>query len=78
MRQSITHVALVVRDYDEAIAFYCGVLGFDPHRLVLVVAHQGFQVGARGVEDAEVELTFDPPWTPDRMSEEAQIAVGWY
>ncbi|MBN9269780.1 MAG: SUF system Fe-S cluster assembly protein, partial [Mesorhizobium sp.] len=21
---------------------------------------------------------FDPPWTPDRMSEEAQIAVGWY
>jgi catechol 2,3-dioxygenase-like lactoylglutathione lyase family enzyme len=26
--QSIQHVALVVRDYDEAIAFYCGVLGF--------------------------------------------------
>lgn len=29
MKQSITHIALVVRDYDEAIAFYCGVLGFD-------------------------------------------------
>ena len=29
MKQSITHVALVVRDYDEAIGFYCGVLGFD-------------------------------------------------
>jgi catechol 2,3-dioxygenase-like lactoylglutathione lyase family enzyme len=27
--QSIAHVALVVRDYDEAIAFYVGVLGFD-------------------------------------------------
>ena len=26
----------------------------------------------------EVNMTFDPPWTPDRMSEEAQIAVGWY
>jgi catechol 2,3-dioxygenase-like lactoylglutathione lyase family enzyme len=24
----ILHVALVVRDYDEAIAFYCGKLGF--------------------------------------------------
>jgi len=23
-------------------------------------------------------MTFDPPWTPDRMSEEAQIALGWY
>ena len=28
MRQSLAHIALVVRDYDEAIAFYCDVLGF--------------------------------------------------
>jgi catechol 2,3-dioxygenase-like lactoylglutathione lyase family enzyme len=28
MRQSILHVALVVRDYDEAIAFFTGRLGF--------------------------------------------------
>ena len=28
MRHSIAHVALVVRDYDEAIAFYVGTLGF--------------------------------------------------
>jgi FeS assembly SUF system protein len=36
-------------------------------------------VGAvEGVSDVEVTMTFDPPWTPDRMSEEAQIAVGWY
>jgi len=26
--QSLLHVALVVRDYDEAIGFYCGKLGF--------------------------------------------------
>ena len=25
----IAHVTLVVRDYDEAIAFYCGKLGFE-------------------------------------------------
>ena len=31
-----------------------------------------------GVSGVEVEMTFDPPWTPDRMSEEAQVAVGWY
>jgi FeS assembly SUF system protein len=36
-------------------------------------------VGAvEGVSGVEVKMTFDPPWTPDRMSEEAQIAVGWY
>ena len=31
-----------------------------------------------GVSGVAVNMTFDPPWTPDRMSEEAQIAVGWY
>ena len=29
IRQSILHIALVVRDYDEALAFYVGKLGFD-------------------------------------------------
>ena len=28
MQQSIVHVALVVRDYDEALGFYVGKLGF--------------------------------------------------
>jgi catechol 2,3-dioxygenase-like lactoylglutathione lyase family enzyme len=28
MHQEIVHIALVVRDYDEAIAFYVGKLGF--------------------------------------------------
>lgn len=28
MNQSIAHIALVVRDYDEALAFYVGKLGF--------------------------------------------------
>jgi FeS assembly SUF system protein len=36
-------------------------------------------VGAvEGVSDVDVTMVFDPPWTPDRMSEEAKVAVGWY
>ena len=31
-----------------------------------------------GVSHVKVDLVFDPPWTPDRMSEEAQVAVGWF
>lgn len=31
-----------------------------------------------GVSDVDVKMVFDPPWTPDRMSEEAHVAVGWY
>ena len=30
-----------------------------------------------GVSDVEVELTFDPPWTPDRMSEDAKFILGF-
>ena len=28
------------------------------------------------VKDAEVEITFDPPWSQELMSEEAKLALG--
>ena len=31
-----------------------------------------------GVGMVTVNMVFDPPWTPDRMSEEAKIAINWY
>jgi metal-sulfur cluster biosynthetic enzyme len=30
-----------------------------------------------GVEDVDLELTFDPPWTPDRMSDDAKFILGF-
>jgi metal-sulfur cluster biosynthetic enzyme len=27
--------------------------------------------------DVEVELTHDPPWSPNRMSDEAKVQLGW-
>ena len=30
-----------------------------------------------GVEAAEVELTWEPPWTQDRMSERARLQLGF-
>lgn len=30
-----------------------------------------------GVDDVEVELTWDPPWTPDKMSEDAKFILGF-
>jgi len=29
-----------------------------------------------GVEDVEIELVFDPPWSPDLISEEARSQLG--
>jgi metal-sulfur cluster biosynthetic enzyme len=29
------------------------------------------------IEEVNVELVWDPPWTPDRMSEEARNFFGW-
>ncbi len=31
-----------------------------------------------GVGLVNVRMVFDPPWTQDRMSEEAQVALNWY
>jgi metal-sulfur cluster biosynthetic enzyme len=30
-----------------------------------------------GVEEVESELTFDPPWTPERMSDDAKFILGF-
>ena len=30
-----------------------------------------------GVGEVESELTFDPPWTPDRMSDDAKFILGF-
>ena len=32
--------------------------------------------GVEGVENSEVELTFEPPWTPDRISPLIRSALG--
>ena len=29
-----------------------------------------------GVEEVEIELVFDPPWSPDLISEEARSQLG--
>ena len=30
-----------------------------------------------GVEDVKTELSFEPPWTPERMSEDAKFILGF-
>ncbi len=36
------------------------------------------QVGKlKGVKKVEVNLTFEPPWSPDKMSEEAKLQLGF-
>jgi metal-sulfur cluster biosynthetic enzyme len=29
------------------------------------------------VENVELELTWDPPWTPERMSDDAKFILGF-
>ncbi len=31
-----------------------------------------------GIGDVEVRMVFDPPWSPERMSEEAKVALNWW
>jgi metal-sulfur cluster biosynthetic enzyme len=30
-----------------------------------------------GVEDVEMELTWEPPWSPERMSDDAKFVLGF-
>lgn len=38
---------------------------------------EGAVRGVDGVVDVKVVMTFDPPWTPERMSDEAKLELGW-
>jgi FeS assembly SUF system protein len=33
--------------------------------------------GVPGVTDVKIELTFDPPWSKDKMSDAAKLALGF-
>jgi metal-sulfur cluster biosynthetic enzyme len=33
--------------------------------------------GMEGVEEVDAELTWDPPWTPEKMSDDAKFILGF-
>jgi FeS assembly SUF system protein len=39
---------------------------------------QNAALSVEGVADVKVDLVFDPPWDPSRMSEEAQVALNMF
>ncbi|ARA92490.1 FeS assembly SUF system protein [Rhodothermaceae bacterium RA] len=49
----------------------CPVAGVLPGQVETAVGH------TEGVEDVIVQLTFDPPFSPDLMSDEAKVALGF-
>ena len=38
---------------------------------------EGAVRGVEGVDDVTVNMVFEPPWTPERMSDEAKLELGW-
>jgi catechol 2,3-dioxygenase-like lactoylglutathione lyase family enzyme len=68
MKRSISHVALVVRDYDEAIAFFTGTLDFllIEDRYVPEQDKRWVVVAPRGA--AEASLVLARPSTPGQAS----------
>lgn len=49
----------------------CPAAGFLPGQVEMRVRH------VPGVEDALVDITFDPPYSPDMMSDEAKLELGF-
>ncbi len=40
-------------------------------------AHDKIMEGTEA-KDADIEIVWDPPWTPERMTEEGRAALGWF
>ena len=50
----------------------CPVAGEMPYDVAAAVS------AVAGVGEVEVELTWDPPWTPERMSDEAKLILDMF
>jgi FeS assembly SUF system protein len=50
----------------------CPVAGELPHTVAETIA------AVEGVGEVAVRLVWSPPWTPDRMTEEARLALDYY
>lgn len=50
----------------------CPVAGIMPQQVADAVA------AVPGVGEVQVTLTWDPPWTKERMSEDARLALGFF
>lgn len=50
----------------------CPVAGQMPQMVADAVA------AVPGVGQVEVRLVWDPPWSKERMSEDARLAIGWF
>ena len=59
------------RSYNDINSPACPVAGSLPGEVEEVV------MSVDGVEDAVVELVFDPPWDKDMMSDEAKFELGF-
>jgi metal-sulfur cluster biosynthetic enzyme len=35
-------------------------------------------MSVEGIKEVTVNMVYDPPWGPERMSEEAQVALNWW
>ena len=67
----LNQVTVPCVDYDESVAFYTR-LGLKQ----IVEDAKTAVLGVEGVDDAHVQLTFDPPWTPERMSPLIRASLG--
>lgn len=48
-----------------------------PMHAALVPAVRAAVASLPGAEDVEVELIWEPPWTPERLSPVGAVALGW-
>jgi len=80
-----------VNIYDLGLIYNVDVDGDDRANIVMTLTAPGCPVAdmlvddvrqaalsVEGVADAEVDLTFEPPWDKSMMSEEARLELGFF
>jgi metal-sulfur cluster biosynthetic enzyme len=47
------------------------------HESIGAAVREALETYIPGIGDVAMDLVWDPPWDPDRISEEGRLALGW-
>ncbi|MCL4545877.1 MAG: metal-sulfur cluster assembly factor [Chloroflexi bacterium] len=68
---------IAIEEADVVITMTLTTPGCPLHDSITDAARAALTLMAPGVRAVDIELVWDPPWTPDRISEAGLEALGW-
>ena len=66
-----------INDANVGVTMTLTTPGCPLHESIGVAVREALDAYIPGIGDVAMNLVWDPPWTPERITEEGRLALGW-